>query len=160
MSTESPAPDELDRQRCTDLLAGIRYGRVIFIERALPVIVPVRFLLDDGIVIDAGVDPRLSRLPEGTVVAFEGDDADLTDGSAWSVTITGWARTIGDADEIRRLTTASGKGWRRGSGERLLRIDPCTVVGRTFPFGGAGPPESVPLLRTSAPAVVGRAGQE
>lgn len=160
MSTESPAPDELDRQRCTDLLAGIRYGRVIFIERSLPVIVPVRFLLDDGIVIDAGVDPRLSRLPECTVVAFEGDDADLAGGSAWSVTVTGWARTISDADEIRRLTAASGEGWRSGNGERLLRIDPCTVVGRTFPFGGAGRPGSAPILRTSAPAAVGRAGRE
>jgi nitroimidazol reductase NimA-like FMN-containing flavoprotein (pyridoxamine 5'-phosphate oxidase superfamily) len=44
---------ELDAQQCRAVLAACRYGRLVFTERALPVVVPVSFLLDGEAVLVA-----------------------------------------------------------------------------------------------------------
>ncbi|MEU6970826.1 pyridoxamine 5'-phosphate oxidase family protein [Kitasatospora aureofaciens] len=123
----------LDRTQCMALLAVCRYGRAVFTEQALPVVVPVPFLLDaDGIVIGDGGDGRLDPLGDGDVVLFQADRMDPGGGNAESVTVTGNIHGIGDLDEFDRLTRFAPNSWHPGSGERAMRIDLALVRGRRY----------------------------
>ncbi|MFH9349128.1 pyridoxamine 5'-phosphate oxidase family protein [Kitasatospora sp. NPDC017646] len=139
MDEATQVPGGLERQECLSLLAGTGYGRVVFTARALPVVAPVNYLLDEDVVIGAGADARLQRLAEGDVVLFEAEGADS--GTAWSVSVTGYVHPVTDAGEADRLISRTGSEtpWVPGPAESLLRITTTQVDGRTFPITGAGP---------------------
>jgi len=104
---------ELDPAEALELLASVRYGRIVFTRHALPAIRPVNHLVDNGEVI---IRTRLSgKITEavgantdstGTVVAYEADLIDPVQRLGWSVTVTGRARPITDATRIARYEQA------------------------------------------------------
>jgi hypothetical protein len=88
---------ELTRQESLRLVGGAPFGRIIYTIRALPAIVPVRHLVDNGMVV---VRTHVGADCAGAVVAFQADDIDFVAESGWSVTVTGVARRVVDADEV------------------------------------------------------------
>lgn len=131
----APVVGAMDRRQCLQLLAQGGYGRVVFTERALPAIVPVNYLLDDGVVIGGGADARLTDKLDGAVVAFEASGTDVTAGVAWSVTVIGYACTVSDTGQRERLARpAPDTVWVPTARQALVHITPNEVTGRAFPL--------------------------
>jgi hypothetical protein len=88
---------ELTRPESLRLLGGVPFGRIVYTVRALPMIVPVRHCVDDGMVV---VRTHVSSDCAGAVVAFQADNIDSAAESGWSVTVTGVARRVVDVGEV------------------------------------------------------------
>ncbi|MGA5824043.1 pyridoxamine 5'-phosphate oxidase family protein [Kitasatospora sp. NPDC094028] len=132
MSESVAMPAVLGRQQCLRLLAGCRYGRVVLTEHALPSVVTVAFRVDDeGVVVGDNGDGRLAGLIDGSVVAFQTDRTDAEGGSAWSVSVTGYANTVTDPTRAAPGTAGDGSSRAVPAG-RLVRISPTVVTGWSF----------------------------
>ena len=104
MEFDGTRPHILTPAECLRLLAGERIGRVAISVNALPVILPVRFVLDqDEIVFRAAPKGLLAEATRQAVVAFEADGSEPGVGS-WSVLATGLARHLAD-DDARASTS-------------------------------------------------------
>lgn len=119
---------ELDQQQCRTVLAACPYGRLVFTEQALPVVVPVSFSLDGEAVVVAAEGDRLRNVTDGTVVVFQADQPDGEDGAVDSVSVTGYATTVQDPAERARLAAP----WNRHGDGRMVRIVPAIGRGRRF----------------------------
>ncbi|MFB7504833.1 pyridoxamine 5'-phosphate oxidase family protein [Streptomyces broussonetiae] len=125
---------ELDHAQCLALLGACRYGRVVFTDQALPVVVPVSCLLDrDGVVIGGCDDRRLDRLRDGDVVVFQADRASEAGDVTESVTVTGYTHSIHDAHEIDRIIGLAVDGyWCPKADEKIMSIGLTIVDGRRY----------------------------
>lgn len=94
---------ELSRADSLRLLGGAPFGRIVYTVRALPAIVPVRHLVDNGMIV---VRTHVGGDCAGAVVAFQADDIDAEAESGWSVTVTGVARRLQDRAEATRYESA------------------------------------------------------
>jgi uncharacterized protein len=91
----------LDRDECLRLLETATLGRLALTSGALPVILPVNFLLDgERILIRTSPGTKLAVAATNAVVAFEVDTIDSFAHSGWSVTVTGTSREITDAADL------------------------------------------------------------
>jgi nitroimidazol reductase NimA-like FMN-containing flavoprotein (pyridoxamine 5'-phosphate oxidase superfamily) len=104
--TTLTAPDE---ETCRTLLATVQRGRIALTERALPMIVPVRFACLDRDLVFPVDDPSLGRAGFGNhVVCFEADLADVdhsTNGApilAWTVAVIGRLAVITEPSHLER----------------------------------------------------------
>ena len=89
--------DILEREECLRLLSASSVGRLAVTMGALPVILPVNFLLDgDRVLIRTTSGTKLDAATRNAVVAFEVDDVDPIAHSGWSVCVTGMARDVTD----------------------------------------------------------------
>lgn len=88
---------ELTRPESLRLLDRVPIGRIVYTVRALPAIVPVSHLIDDGMVV---VRTHIGAECAGSVVAYQADQIDVHARTGWSVTVTGVARRVLDHDEI------------------------------------------------------------
>lgn len=86
---------ELSRQESLRLLGQTPIGRIVYTVRALPAIVPVNHVVDDGVIV---VRTHVGGECAGSVVAYQADHLDPEDG--WVVTVTGVARRVLDPEEI------------------------------------------------------------
>jgi nitroimidazol reductase NimA-like FMN-containing flavoprotein (pyridoxamine 5'-phosphate oxidase superfamily) len=121
----------LSREDSLALLATVPLGRLVFTQHALPVVVPVNFVLDGGeIVIRTGETSTLAAGLRGTVVAFEVDQFDTAHQSGWSVTVTGRAWEETDAGEVARLSELPLRPWAAGIRERFIKLSIEIVEGR------------------------------
>ncbi|WUH89751.1 pyridoxamine 5'-phosphate oxidase family protein [Streptomyces sp. NBC_00433] len=75
------------------LLATITIGRIVFTHHALPAILPVRYVLDQGsaIAVRTSKTSRMAVEVDRAVVAFEADCFNEEARSGWSVVVTGRA---------------------------------------------------------------------
>ncbi|MFJ8443526.1 pyridoxamine 5'-phosphate oxidase family protein [Kitasatospora griseola] len=91
----SPDGISLDPGQCLRLMARHSVGRLVYTRHALPAVLPVRYrLVDGGSVQVDQPDEELLRAVTGTVVAFQADQVDPTDGSGWTVTVLGHADAV------------------------------------------------------------------
>ncbi|GAA4727639.1 pyridoxamine 5'-phosphate oxidase family protein [Phytohabitans rumicis] len=123
---------ELDEQQCLDLLASVRYGRVMFTVRGLPAIRPVNHLIDEGRII---VRTRLAAKVAATltvaddiVVAYQADQLDQDYRLGWSVVATGIACPITDADQATRHTERLD-AWLDPAVDTMISIHPQILTG-------------------------------
>jgi hypothetical protein len=86
---------ELSRPESLRLLDQTAIGRIVYTVRALPAIVPVTHLVDNGMII---VRTHVGAKCAGSVVAYHADELEAEDG--WMVTVTGVARRVLDPEEI------------------------------------------------------------
>jgi uncharacterized protein len=85
----------LDREVCLGLLATQSLGRLIFTQRALPDVLPVRYRLEgEGVLIPLAVGSAAAAACLGSVVAFEVDHFDPRLLTGWSVTLVGQGRQV------------------------------------------------------------------
>lgn len=116
--------ETLDPSECLRLLRQASIGRVALTDQALPTIEPARFVLvDDCIVIRAGLGSALAMAAQGTVVGFSADEvaADPKHGG-WTVSAVGVVEIVTDDEEITRLSALPLHGWLPGEDCVFVRI--------------------------------------
>jgi nitroimidazol reductase NimA-like FMN-containing flavoprotein (pyridoxamine 5'-phosphate oxidase superfamily) len=123
----------LDRHECLRLLAGVPIGRVGITSGALPVVLPVNFVLDgERIVIRTVRGSKHDAAIHNTVVAFEADDFDPIEHTGWSVVVTGTSCELTDPDDVARAATLPLRRWAEDDGgrDRFVSISCDVVSGR------------------------------
>jgi len=91
----------LDRTECLRLLGQSERGRIAVTIGALPVILPVRFVLDVGrVILCVGEGTVLERATDDNVVSLQTDGVDPMSGAEWSVSVIGVARHLTSADDV------------------------------------------------------------
>jgi nitroimidazol reductase NimA-like FMN-containing flavoprotein (pyridoxamine 5'-phosphate oxidase superfamily) len=128
---DHPALVELDRAECLRLLGGLRVGRMVFTDHAVPMVHPVNFALDgeDVIVRTSGGGKLAAAVAHGTV-AFEADEFDADTCSGWSVVVVGRAEIVNGIDELVALADPARRPWAPGRTAHVVRIRPEQVTGR------------------------------
>ncbi|GAA0220177.1 pyridoxamine 5'-phosphate oxidase family protein [Saccharothrix mutabilis subsp. mutabilis] len=123
----------LPREECLRLLSTASIGRLVYTDRALPVVHPVVYALDG--------DAVVLRVPEGsatlaardTIVAFEIDEVEPDLSKGWTVMAVGHISEVVDEqrlDRVRRLPLAS-RG--HGAHDHYLAVELEVVSGRRIP---------------------------
>ena len=133
--TDHAGLEILPFDRCLQLLATVRVGRVSFFADGEIVVLPVNHVMD-------GQDPvfrtargsKLSAAEGQNVVAFEADGYDGQTRTGWSVLVNGRAHAIYEEPEIQRLSRLGLRPW-VGARDRpfWIRIRPASVSGRRIP---------------------------
>ena len=132
---------------CLALLATTHVGRIAVSAQALPLIAPVRFVIDgDHIVISIRSGTTLDAATRDTVVAFEADGPDGSPTVGWSVHVNGVARHVTKAVELRRLAELPLPARTFGRPQRLVTISTDRLSGRAQIDGDE--PVGPPLVRS------------
>lgn len=144
----------LDRADCLRLLSTATLGRVGLCMRALPIVLPVNFVVDgDRVIIRTGAGSKLEAAMERAVVAFEVDDIDPVYHEGWSVVVTGMAEVVSDPGDIARLEHLPLRPWSTVPGDTFLSIRTELLSGRRLTPETAGAVEHRrPRLRQQPPA--------
>ena len=131
--TNTQELDVLNRRQCLDLLQGVRVGRLVFTEDALPAIQPVNFRMwRDDVVIRVAGGAKLAAACENSVVAFEADELDADLRSGWSVTVVGHAQPISAVDDLVEVAGTFLRPWVKGPRDHFIRIRTEKINGRRF----------------------------
>ena len=122
----------LSESECRSLLAAEEVGRVAFVNRDFPVVVPVNYVLDgNSIAIRSDVGTKFACIPLRRV-AFEVDGAERWSQSGWSVLVQGFGQDVTDAigpryEDLRRRGLET---WAPGERSRWLTINIHRISGR------------------------------
>ena len=131
--TLRPGIYELTPDDCLRLLKTVPVGRVGVTIDALPVVLPVNFVVnDDAIVFRTVPGTKLDAATKGMVVAFEADHyGTSTEPWGWSVLVRGVAQEITDPTELQAVQTLPLESWALdGSADRYIKIVPTMISGR------------------------------
>lgn len=121
----------LDRDGCLELLGTQRIGRVAFTSAALPVVLPVDYVLvGDRILIRTSPGSSLdTAVRHGSVVAFEVDNVGTDAGKGiWSVVVTGQTAELSDPAGLAEAKSLLDGRW-PGDG-RFVEVSTELVSGR------------------------------
>jgi uncharacterized protein len=128
----------LDRALCRDLLARVPIVRVGLAINAIPVALPVNFVLDrDEIIIRCNEGSKLDAALANATVAVEADEYDPVGHTGWSVVVKGRAREITRPDELDRAKSLGLRTWANDRTDHYIAISTDLVSGRSI-----GPPPS------------------
>ena len=129
-----PIVSKLTPDECMALLRTVPLGRVGLNIRALPVVLPVSFVVvDRGVVFPTVRGTKLHTASAGAIVAFEADECEPSGQAGWSVLLQGLASVVTDPDEVAELSASQIDTWAAdGSDQRFMRIDGAIVTGRSF----------------------------
>lgn len=123
--------DVLDRQECLALLGSVPVGRLGLSIDALPVIVPVNFVLDgDRIIIGTGEGSKFDAAVAGVVVCFEADYWDPLDHHGWSVLVQGPTWVVTDERDLERCRRLPLRPWGQPEDLRYVAIGVEVLSGR------------------------------
>ena len=127
--TDSTGLTVLSDIECLRLLASVPLGRIAVSDRALPMVLPVYFLLTGRTVLlrvsGAG---RIAAATRAAVVAFEADEMGPSGG--WSVLGIGRTRSV----RLDERAAASGlRKWGTGEHDRFVAIGLELLTGRRLP---------------------------
>ena len=143
MTDGSPGLLELDGEECYRLLATHEIGRLGVNAEHYPLIFPVNYALDRGvIVIRTHPGTKLSAAGQANV-SFEVDEIDRRTRTGWSVLVRGLAEELTSAHgaELIERTRRSGvRPWAPGEHGRWMRIIPQGISGRRIAPGQLPPP--------------------
>ena len=136
MSTSLPLDHSglgvLSNEECLRRLRAARVGRVAFVERGEPVILPVNHGLDgEAVVFLTAPGSKLVAADNELPVAFEVDGYDADRRAGWSVVIRGTATTVDDQSDVARLNLIGVSPW-ADLAERThwVRITAYSLTGR------------------------------
>jgi nitroimidazol reductase NimA-like FMN-containing flavoprotein (pyridoxamine 5'-phosphate oxidase superfamily) len=116
---------DLSSADCWALLATASVGRIALSIRALPMIVPVRYRVDDGsVAISLGRPGLPVATVHDAVVAFAVDDIDQGSTTGWMVQMQGRARLA--------TSLASSGSSDPAHIDQVIRLAPATVTGHRF----------------------------
>jgi len=128
----------LDRAECLRLMGTAVIGRLGLSSGALPLVLPVNFLLDgERILIRTGTGTKLDRALAGAVVAFEVDDIFPLRHTGWSVVVTGVATVITDPADLARIERLPLAHWVPDQAEQVVAVSIELVSGRRITAGRA-----------------------
>ena len=128
--------EELDENECLELVSPGGIGRIAYVGRFGPAVLPVNYKVQDGAIVfrTAEHGPLDEDLQTGIAdadykVAFEIDDIDTAARRGWSVLVQGPAHHVTGADEDA-VRAAGVESWAPGDRELFVRIVPTRVTGR------------------------------
>lgn len=102
----------LDLAECLDLLASEQVGRIAYVERGRPVIIPVNHvMLGSTVALRTAAGGKLDTAIMGRPVAFEVDGHDLTTRTGWSVVVQGTTDVVEDESRLAWLGTQDLRPW-------------------------------------------------
>jgi nitroimidazol reductase NimA-like FMN-containing flavoprotein (pyridoxamine 5'-phosphate oxidase superfamily) len=134
---------ELDADECYRLLATHEIGRLGVNAEHYPLIFPVNYALDRGVIV-IRTHPGTKLTAAGHAnVTFEVDEIDRRTRTGWSVLVRGLAEEVTSAHraELVERTRASGvQPWAPGEHGRWMRIIPQAISGRRIVPGELPPP--------------------
>jgi nitroimidazol reductase NimA-like FMN-containing flavoprotein (pyridoxamine 5'-phosphate oxidase superfamily) len=129
--------EELDEAESLRLISAGGVGRIAYMSRFGPAVLPVNYKWHDGAVVfrtarHSALDEDLQTGISGGdyLVAFEIDDIDVAGRQGWSVLIQGPAHHVEATGERKSATQAGVEPWPAGERELFLRIVPNRVTGR------------------------------
>lgn len=141
----------LTESECFQHLSQVSLGRIAVSIDALPVILPVRFVLsNDSVIFPTVAGSKFDAATAGTVIAFQADEQDPFSGNYWSVLLQGIASSAGDSpgDVLNgAFPLESRPDLQRKL--NMVRIESTIVSGRRFRVAGEGPsiePPDAPRL--------------
>lgn len=124
----------IERDRCLELLAGARLGRIVVTGRGpVPVVRPVNFVFDPrtrSVVFRAVAGSKLGALLRAAQAAFEVDEFNAERRTGWSVIVSGVCEPVRGKAEVQRLTALGLDSWHAGEADEWIRIHARTVSGR------------------------------
>lgn len=131
MEVDRNGLEVLGRDECLALLGSVPVGRLGLSMNALPVVLPVSFLVDgDRLVIRTASGTKLDAALAGAVVAFEADHFDSASGVAWSVLVRGSSAVLTQAAELPLLEDLERNLWVSGPTDQWVMITTDLVSGR------------------------------
>lgn len=123
--------ESLSESECRRLLGRHTLGRVGITSGGLPLILPVHYVYDDGVIVfRTGMGSKLSAAVNGDVLAFEVDTYDSEQARGWSVMVLGRATVLTTEHEHEGLPTLDGP--RSGERNHYVRIFCEVVTGRVI----------------------------
>jgi uncharacterized protein len=133
---------QLSQHECFALLATQQIGRIGINAEHYPLIFPVNYALDHGVVIirsDPGM--KLTHASHANVT-FEVDEIDQHRRSGWSVLIRGLAEEVTPdhrAALIERTKAVASEPWAPGEHGHWIRLIPHAISGRRLVAGELPP---------------------
>lgn len=116
MSFFGDEAEAFDRKLCFALLARANFGRISINVRALPLIVPVTYRLQDDNIVLSVAGTEEASAAHGAVVGFQSDGFDEDRARSWSVMAIGRPRPVEQPPSLER--------------PRLFRLQPTLLTGR------------------------------
>ena len=139
----------LSRDESLRLLCSVPIGRVVTTIGALPVALPVNFVMTgDCIVFRSGPGTKLFAAVRNAVVGFEVDAFDPETRTGWSVLVVGHARQATDPGDLAELARLPLDPWAPVDLPEFLCIELTQVTGRRIAASHAE--TAAPLGRVSA----------
>lgn len=103
-ATDRHGLEVLNLPQCLALLRSRPVGRIAYVDRGEPAIVPVNHVVDGAsIVIRSLSGGKLDAAVLGKPVAFQIDDHDAARATGWSVLVRGRAELVEAAEDVQRL---------------------------------------------------------
>lgn len=121
----------LSLEECLTLLRSRPLGRLAYVERGVPHVVPVNYLVDGRtIVFRALHGAKTDALLLGRPIAFQVDDYNPSRRVGWSVLVNGTAQPVEDEDVPRFAGELDS--WAAATAMRhiIVRLVPDEVTGR------------------------------
>ena len=135
--------EELDEAESLRLISAGGIGRIAYMSRFGPVVLPVNYQWHDGAIVfrtarHSALDQDLDTGIAGGdyKVAFEIDAIDEIGRQGWSVLIQGPAHHVEGETERAAAEQAGVEPWPAGERELFLRIVPSRVTGRRIKPAG------------------------
>jgi len=129
--------EELDEAESLRLISAGGIGRIAYMSRFGPAVLPVNYKWYDGAIVfrtarHSALDEDLQTGIMGGdyLVAFEIDDIDVPGRQGWSVLIQGPAHHVESEEARARAKEAGVEPWAPGDRELFLRIVPNRITGR------------------------------
>ena len=141
-----PALQVLDADECLHLLGTHQIGRLGVNAEHYPLIFPVNYALDDGIIVIRTAPGTKLAAADHANVTFEVDDIDQRSRSGWSVLVRGLAEEVTSrhrAELIARTEATGVVPWAPGSHGHWIRLIPHAITGRRI-IPGELPPAFEP----------------
>jgi uncharacterized protein len=122
---------ELDRERCFELLATKRLGRVAVTLHGVPHIVPVNYALLEGeVVFRSGAGTKFHAALVSEPVSFEVDDYDELGHTGWSVLLSGRSSVVDDPATLTKVDALRLQALDPTAKPDVVRIHADLVSGR------------------------------
>ena len=119
--------DPLSDEQCLTLLGRAQLGRVALSVRALPVVVPVRYMLNDGVLLFAATGEELTKALHGSIASLQADSFDEDSGRRWSVFATGPVAIVESLETVATMLSGPPIANVESS---LFRLSPAILSGR------------------------------
>lgn len=122
----------LTMEECRSLLASTPIGRIAFLERGEPTILPITIgMWDQSVVFTTAPGSKLEAAIMNRPVSIEIDGWDAERHAGWSVLVKGMAITVEEGREIDSLDRLSVKSWSRPDIPKAwVRVVPNEITGR------------------------------
>jgi hypothetical protein len=110
------------------LLSRAQLGRVALSVRALPIVVPVRYMIDNGDLIFNAIGDELRRALHGNVAALQADGFEEDTGQRWTVFATGPVERC--VDRLENMILALSTSENATLESNLFCLKPTILSGR------------------------------